>query len=205
MSCQLPSWSEPTAACLHSVSTKNGAKVLTKIHFPSDSLSFILWTMKIIVAGVTSLTKANSGTRSYSRYVCSPCLLTAAKDHICRGSSAGLILYRINLGSSAKTFSTCQLSQPCHVCPQTFPSWCQCSVSLCMQNSAFLISLTLWCTFHKCLCALVKEEQLKWKNVRNIHLENNITMIQCNLCPLPKDPLIIPVSLALVFEREHSV
>lgn len=147
---------------LHFLCTKNRAKAHAKMHFPSESPPFILQTTTIIEVGIISLTEGISDTKSYSRYICSPCLFTATKNHVYSGSSTGLILHRINLDSVAKKFFPCQLNQPCCVCPQTSSSWCQCSISLFMRNLAFLISSTSGCTFHTCISS-VKREQLKRK------------------------------------------
>lgn len=67
---------------------QNGSKVLTKMHFSSESLSFILQRRQTIVAGITSLTEASSDTQVSSRYLCSPRLFknTVAKCHTYSGS-----------------------------------------------------------------------------------------------------------------------
>lgn len=68
--------------------TQNGSKVLTKMHFSSETLSFILQIRQTIVAGITSLTEASSDKQISSRYLCSPHLFknTVAKCHTYSGS-----------------------------------------------------------------------------------------------------------------------
>lgn len=71
----------------------------------SESLPFVLETRQIIVVGIISLTEVDSDVKHYSRYICSPHLFTAAKNHVYSPSSTGLILHRINLDSIIKHFS----------------------------------------------------------------------------------------------------
>ena len=124
------------------------------------------------MVGISSLTEANSDTKSYSRYIRRPHLFTAAKNHDYSGSSTGIILHRINLDCITKIFFTCQLDQTCHICPQISPSWCQCSVYLHAKFNLSSFSGIKMYIQHTCL-------RFSWKRIaemkeRKIHLENNI-------------------------------
>lgn len=63
--------------------TKNGSKVLTKMHFPSESLLLILQTRQNSVIGITSWTEAKSDLQIYSMYVCTSSLFKIQEQKNC--------------------------------------------------------------------------------------------------------------------------